>query len=403
VRFTGRRTTLWALALAGVLAVVAVVYGSWNEDDDDNAQPSGEPPSQAAPQLPDDVGDGCGSAGLTDAADLDGARPVARCAAGYPEPRPLGTTAARLRVAVTQRSEAAAPVLVADRLGEFAAEGLDVEIVDQRATEAFAALAAGDVDVVAGPVDAPFFDAVNAGAGARWVLGGTLSTAPGDTDVPQAGLWFRSELVDRRGGQEQWNDLAGMTMGLDAGWRSAAVYPVATVTAQGDLSLNDVDLVAVAGDQAVDRLLDGKLAAAWIDQPAWTRVADSDGFELAATLPATEPIDGTMMSNRLLGSDREVGLAYARAVIRTINTYLTGDYHQDDDVMTALADAIGNDADELAATPALLFDWEIRAGTTARLQDALVELGGVAYERPLAERDLVDRTIALDATRLRPR
>ena len=65
--------------------------------------------------------------------------------------------------------------------------------------------------------------------------------------------------------------------------------------------------MAAAGDDAVDRLLDGELAAAWVDQPAWARVADADGFALAATLPATEPIDGTMLSERLLGSDRDVG------------------------------------------------------------------------------------------------
>jgi NitT/TauT family transport system substrate-binding protein len=160
--------------------------------------------------------------------------------------------------------------------------------------------------------------------------------------------------------------------------------------------------VAATGEDAADRLLDGELAAAWVDQPASGRVADSDRFKLAATAPATEPIDGTMLSGRLLGADRDVGLAYARAVIRTINTYLSGDYHDDDDVMTALAGGTGAGADELVATPPLLFDWEIRSGTTERLQDAMVEIGAVGYERPLPEDDVVDRSLALDALGLRP-
>jgi hypothetical protein len=58
--------------------------------------------------------------------------------------------------------------------------------------------------------------------------------------------------------------------------------------------------VATAGDDAVDRLVGGELAAAWVDQPAWARAADADGLELAVTLPATEPIDGTMLSRRLV-------------------------------------------------------------------------------------------------------
>jgi NitT/TauT family transport system substrate-binding protein len=393
LRSSTRTILLWVLGTAGVVAAVVVATMVGTDDGGDDGGTAKVTTSAPAPWLPDDVGPGCGSAARTDAGDLAASRPVARCAAGSPAPQPLARPA-RVRVALTQRGEAAAPVLLADRMGEFAAEGLQVELVDQPASEAFAALAAGDVDAVVGPIDAPFFDAVRGGTGARWVLGGSVSPAPDDTDVPQAGLWLRSDLM--RDGW-RWSELAGARVGLDAGWRSASVYPVATVAGQGGLSLNEVDLVAATGEDAADRLLDGELAAAWVDQPAWARVADSDRFELAATLPATEPIDGTMLSGRLLGADREVGLAYTRAVIRTIDTYLTGDYHDDEDVMATLARATGAGAEELAATPPLLFDWEIRSGTTDRLQDAMIGIGAVGYERPLPEDDVVDRGLALDA------
>jgi NitT/TauT family transport system substrate-binding protein len=398
VRSSTRRILLWGLGSAGVVAAVvaATVVGTDDGGGDDD-RTAAVATSEPAPWLPDDVGHGCGPAALTEAGDLAASRPVARCAAGSPAPEPLAETA-RVRVALTQRGEAAAPVLLADRLGEFAAEGLRVELIDQPASEAFASLAAGDVDAVVGPLDAPFFDAVQGGSGARWVLGGSLSAAPGDADVPQAGLWLRSDLV---GDGWRWSDLAGLRVGLDAGWRSASVYPVATVAGQGGLSLNEVDLVAATGDDAADRLLGGELAAAWVDQPALARVADADGFALAATLPATEPIDGTVLSGRLLGADRDVGLAYARAVIRSINTYLSSDYHDDSEVMAVLASATGAEVDELEATPPLLFDWEIRSGTTGRLQDAMVEIGAVRYERPLPEDDLVDRSLVLDALHLR--
>lgn len=399
MRSSTRRTVLWTVASTGALALVAVAYVRGTGDEGDSGDATSVATSEPAPRLPDHVGDGCGPSGLTDPRDLDASRVVARCAAGSPGPRPRAETS-RLRVALTRRDEATAPVLLADRMGEFAAEGLEVELVDEPASEAFAALAAGDVDAVVGPVDSPFFDAGHDGSGARWVLGGSLSPAPGDTDVPQAGLWYRSDLMP---GGVDWTGLAGSRVALEAGWQSAAVYPVATAAAQGDLSLNDVDLVAANGDDAADRLLGGELAAAWVDQPAWARVADADGFALAATLPAGEPVDGTVLSERLLDADRAVGLAYARAVIRTINTYLTGDYHDDADVMAALAEATGADADDLAAMPSLLFDWEIRTGTTERMQGAMIEIGAVGYERPVPEDGLVDRTLALEAVGLRPR
>jgi NitT/TauT family transport system substrate-binding protein len=400
VRTSTRRTLLWGFASAGALAAVVAAFALGTDDGGgDNERSGAVTASDPAPRLPDDVGEGCGTAALTDADDLDASRLVARCTADFPRPQPLAETA-HLRVALTQRGEAAAPVLLADSMGEFAAEGLDVELVDQPVVDAFAGLAAGEVDAVVGPVDSSFFDAVKGGTRARWVLGGTLSAGPGDDDVPQAGLWLRSDLMQ---GEGRWHELAGMRVGLDAGWRSASVYPVATAAAQRGLSLNDVDLVATAGDDAVDRLLGGELAAAWVDQPAWARVAEADGFALAVTLPASEPIDGTMLSGRMLGAERDVGVAYARAVIRTIDTYLSGDYHDNAEVMGALAETTGADADELTATPSLLFDWEIRSGTTSRLQDAMIGIGAVGYELPLPERKLVDRTLAVDALGLRAR
>jgi NitT/TauT family transport system substrate-binding protein len=396
---TTRRNVLWALALVAALGLVAVAFVRGSDGDDDDAADI-DVDSSTAPSEPDDPGEGCGPASLTDHGDLSASRVVARCGPGAPAAQPLVDTAT-IRVAVTRRTEAAAPVLVADQLGEFTAEGLDVEIVDQPAPDAFAALAADDVDVVVGPIDAPFFDAADDGTGVRLVLGGPLSTAPNDTDVPQAGLWFRSDLVSRA---DRWDDLANMQVALADGMRSAATYPVTTVFDQGGLTLNEVDLIDASGDEAATALLDQEVAAAWLDQPAaWTRVADADGYELAVTLPASESIDGSVMSQRLLGDDRDVGLAYARAVIRTMNTHLTGDYRDDEEVMAALAEATGTSADDLSATPALLFDWELRAGTTDRMQDAMIDLGSVAYERPMPEDDLVDRTLTLDAIGLRAR
>ena len=88
-----------------------------------------------------------------------------------------------------------------------------------------------------------------------------------------------------------------------------------------------------------------------------------------ATTPGSESIDGTVFGPRLLGPDRAVGVAYARAVIRTINTHLADGYG--DDALPVVAEAIGEDEDVVADGPAPLFDWEIRQGTMARIQDAL--------------------------------
>jgi len=50
----------------------------------------------------------------------------------------------------------------------------------------------------------------------------------------------------------------------------------------------------------------------------------------------------------------------------------------------------------VADGPAPLFDWEVRAGTTTRVQDTLTALGGVGYERAIGEDLLVDRSLVAD-------
>ena len=47
--------------------------------------------------------------------------------------------------------------------------------------------------------------------------------------------------------------------------------------------------------------------------------------------------------------------------------------------------------------PPDLFDWEVREGTLGRIEDALLALGGVAYDMPLDGALLVDRTLATEA------
>src|SRR5690606_2695985 len=128
---------------------------------------------------------------------------VARCAPGAPGPEPLDRRR-RLTVAVGAGSDAGRAVVVAEGKGELAAEGLDVELETMPVAEAYEALAAGEVDVVVGRLDAGFFDGVHAGSGARQVMGGTIPRKPGSLDVPQEGFWLQTGLLHDT---EHWRDI----------------------------------------------------------------------------------------------------------------------------------------------------------------------------------------------------
>lgn len=376
-----------------VLALVGALAACSDDNGDDGGGTTTTDAAAAAPHVPDDLGRGCGDQAVTDPTDLSAGRVLARCASGAPEPEPLATPTT-LRVAVPDSlTEDLAPLLVARAKGEFEEEGLTVELTPLGDREAYDALAAGEVDLVVGPLNAPFFDSLKGGERNRLILGGTVASAPNDNEQGQTGFWVRDSALAGHG----LSDLEQQPVGMPDGVRSSATYPVGLVFTQTDITLNEVALTDVGGPAAAERLVEGELAAAWLDGGSWRTVAGQPGFYLAGTLPASEAIDGTVASPALVGPDRAAGLAYTRAVIRTINTYLTGDYRGDPEVMGTLSEATEIPVEDLAGLPPLLFDWEVRDGTVERIQDELLLLGGVSYDEPVAAENAVDRSLAADA------
>jgi NitT/TauT family transport system substrate-binding protein len=98
----------------------------------------------------------------------------------------------------------------------------------------------------------------------------------------------------------------------------------------------------------------------------------------------------------LLNDDVDAGVALLRAYIRTVNTYFAADYKSDATFVTYLAKLLKTDEAILRSTPSLRMDWEIRSGTTDRLQAAYTSQG-VAEGEPLPESKTVNRTLYEEA------
>ena len=395
-----RAGEMWiGLVVAGSIALASTSACSIGDEQGNDQAASGEPAAvRQHVRVPsaDAVGDGCGEVSSTEPADLAADRTVARCSPGAPAPQPLPSEVT-LRVGVQARTEDLAPVLLAAQLDELAAENLTVEIVElPDPTALWDALGSGAVDAVAGDLDAPFFDLVDQGKGVRLVLGGAVARNANDVASPQPGLWVRSDQMSEAG---SYDDLENSRFAIGDGIGDAVAAAATAVLRQDDLSLNEVRIDLVGGTDAAALLRDGKVSAAWLDDTAWRSVQGDPRYRLVATLPASESVGGIVLGPRLVDHerDRAVGLAFVRAVVRTVNTYLADDYQADDRVVAALAEATGTDADELRATPPWLFDWELRAGTAERMQTTFVQLGSVLYEEPIPERDIVDRTLYRDA------
>ena len=339
-----------------------------------------------------DVGDGCGDAAVTDPTDLDIGREVARCASGSPEPVPLPQPAT-VRVALADPTLGATPLLVAAAEGEFEEENLTVEIVPLPQPEAYAAMARGEIDAVVGTVDGPFLDAVESGTPARLALGGPLSRAPGDLEVPQAGLWARVEVLPD---PDEWDSVEGQKRGGERWPRRrravpdrARARPGVAVAQLGRLRAGVVGRrrPAPAGRRRQHGLAPrarGRRRRRGRRLHAARHAAGQRGHRRhGARAPACSAPTGPS------------GVAFLRALIRSVNTYLADGWS--DEAAAALADATGESERTVRAGPDPLFDWEVRSDTTTRIQEALVAVGGIGYERPLADDALVDRSLYEEA------
>ena len=390
-----RRVVPVALAVAIAAALAPGAAGATTEPPGTSEAAGTSEVGTAASDVSAAPGEGCGPESVTDPADLSPDRAPARCSPGFPEPQPLAERQT-VTLSTAFRAEFVAPILLADALGEFDAENIDVDIQELGFSDALPLMASGDVDIAVGGTEAAFFNAVNSGIEARWALSNFSPPDAGDTSIPQTGLWVRRDAFSDPDNPDL-AELADMTMASAVGNGSTIAYPIQSALEAAGLSLSDVTVEQIPSDEMVTALENGAVQAAWLLDPYWIGISDNPDYALVATQPPGEPIGGLYFAPGFLADEHDAALAFARAYIRTINTYLSGDYQADQDVMAALAEATGTEVEALAATPALEFDWEIRAGTTDREQAVFIELETVDYDEPIAEDGVVDRSLYLEA------
>ena len=331
--------------------------------------------------------------GTTDPTDLSVGRQPARCDPGYPEPQPLAERA-KIVFANAFISEYVAPFILADSLGEFDKENLDVEIVNLSFEDALPQLATGTVDAINGAPSLAFYNAHASGVDVDWVLGNFFPPNAGDTSVPQTGLWARASVFSDPSNPDP-KELEGHKVASAVGLASVISYPLSQAFSSAGADPTKMEYVQIPSADMATALENGAVDAAWMLDPFWTQFADNDDYVLVATQTPGEPIGGIFFGDRLLNQEREVGEAFARALIRTINTYLDGNYHDDPVVMAQIADITGITVEQMTRTPSLLFDWEIRDGTTTRAQEAFI--GYALLTSVIPEEELVDRDFYLTA------
>ncbi|MEV0635107.1 ABC transporter substrate-binding protein [Streptomyces sp. NPDC050619] len=331
--------------------------------------------------------EGCGDTSWTNPADRTPNRVAARCLPGAPAPQPLAKPRKLTIATGTLSAEYVAPLRVALDKGEFKKEGLDVTLKVLPTPDALPLLAKGDVDALWAAPEAAVMNGLRGGFDIRWVAG---NFSPGPNS--KSGLWVRlkqGESADRVA-------MADRKLGTMIGKGSVIAYPMEKALQKHGGGLDEIQYQQLGSADVLTALQNGGVDSAWLLDPVWRKVDGKTGYAFLGGQPAGEPLGGMLYGPNLLGDDVDAGVALLRAYIRTINTHFASDYKKDPAFVAYLAKLLKSDKAVLESTPSLRMDWEIRAGTTDRLQSAY-RAQGVAEGDALAESKTVDRSLYEEA------
>ncbi|WP_210585741.1 ABC transporter substrate-binding protein [Streptomyces sp. GESEQ-35] len=335
---------------------------------------------------------GCGDTSWTDPADMSPKRQPARCEPGAPGPRRLSETRKLTIATGTLSAEYVAPLQVALDKGEFKREGLDVTLKVLPTPDALPLLAKGEIDALWAAPEAAVMNGLRGGFDIKWVAG-NFSPDP----ESKSGLWVRlkdGESADRVA-------MAGRKLGTMIGKGSVIAYPMEQALEQHGGGLDKIQYQQLGSADVLTALQNGGVDSAWLLDPVWRKVDGTPGYAFLGGQPLGEPLGGMLYGPSLLNDDVDAGVALIRAYIRTVNSYFASDYKKNASFVTYLANLLKADKEILESTPSLRMDWEIRAGTTDRLQSAY-GAQGVADGDPLPESRTVNRSLYEEAVGHRP-
>lgn len=302
------------------------------------------------------------------------------------EPQPLDEeTSVVITPAVA--IEPFSPIYIADAMGEFEAENLDVSITPLAPSDGYVAVARGEAQLQVGGVNAAFLNAVNAGTELRWVAN-VHQTGPDSLD----GLWVRNEFLNDEG-EVDADTLRDMPIAIGAGGAtSTSALPVARWAEEQGVEFSELQLQPIGGNDIAIALEAGSIGAGYVLSPAWITIQESGCCTLVTPLPALAGSTYTM-SKDFIDNEPEVAAAIMRAIARTVDTYLQGDYHADDEVMGVMSEAFGVPVEGIRQTPPLIFDPELGLDLDVieDLQNVWIENGVVDYDEPIPLDELVDR------------
>lgn len=337
---------------------------------------------------------GCGSSGSSDGGGGkgSGAKPTAPPAAGGDAlaPQPLAEKT-KITIGWPGPYEVWASAIVADGMGEFEKENLEVEFTKVDSSGAIALLEQGKIDVFVSSVTANVFNAIDADASLRWV-------APAFLPNPDSkeGIWVSKKFLASDGSVDV-KKFKGSALGMGSGGLGAsnAAIVVPWLEKMG-LEATDFDYQTFTGPDILVGIENGSVSAGWLSDPYWVDANEKGLASFQAGFNADQSLSGYLVSGQLLGDKSDVGRAFVRALARTNRDHLGEGYHDDTEVVGVLAKAIGVEPDMIAKATGYRFtaDLDFDHSVVEQLQKIWLQVGDILdYDDALPVDAVIDTSL----------
>jgi NitT/TauT family transport system substrate-binding protein len=308
---------------------------------------------------------------------------------GSPAPQPLPErTSATIAMGVA--IEPFAAPLLAEAMGEFEKENLDVSVEIVPPNDGLLLLANGDIDMQVAGIGGGTLNAIDSGVDVRYV-----ANTHAQHEDNHEGLWVRNEYFGPDG-KPIADQVRGMTVAVGAqGVGAVSTIPLQRWLETMGLTISDVELSPLQGADILTALEQGSVGAGYVLTPHWQLAEAADWGQLVTPTPPIAAA-GYLFSGKTLEEKPEVADAIMRALTRTVRTYLQGDYHDDAEVMTVLAEVLQQPEASIASAPSLVFDPDMTFDVELleEVQDVWIGVGGVLeFDEPLPASQVVDDAV----------
>jgi NitT/TauT family transport system substrate-binding protein len=279
--------------------------------------------------------------------------------------------------------EAYAPLFIAQELGEFKKENITMDASVLPVTDIVVLLTQNQLQLAPLGYGAGLFNTINSGA--KNIAIGGMVQSPGAN--ASSGFFVRKDLAKPDGTVDPCT-MKGkvVSFGGTAGLSTTSTFWLNQwfQTCKQPFTIKDVQLNTLAGATLAAALQAGAVDGGYMTDPVATAVKNA-GYGVLAVKQPVGSLGGYFVSSEV-AKNTALSTAIARALLRTIRTYLQGDYHKNPQVVAALVKTLGLPEATITAAPYQIFDpnMSVSPQPIELLQKTWIDVGGIlTYTKPV--------------------